>query len=115
MVFEVSNVAWNSITGPRFINSLCSRILPNPNFIPRFPGHRLHVRRFRARRGMAAVRKIFRPANGHYVATRLAAPPFVGIKSNQFGLDRIHYCDLIYTVHLRVRLTVQSDIDGVYK
>ena len=60
---------------------------------------------------MATVCEIFRPANGHYVATCLAAPPFVQIKLNQFVLDRIHYCDLIYAV----RLTVQSDIDGVYK
>ena len=64
---------------------------------------------------MAGVCKIFRPANGHYVATRFAAPPFVQIKLNQFVLDRIHYCDLIYAVHPRVRLTVQSDIDGGYK
>ena len=84
-------------------------------FIPRYPGHRLHVRRFRARRGMAAVRKIFRPANGHYVTARLAAPPLVGTKFDPFGLDQIHYCDLINTVHLRIRLTGQSDIIGVYK
>ena len=58
--------------------------------------------------------KIFRPANGHYVAARLAAPPLVGTKFDPFGLDRIHYYDLINTVHLRVRLTGQSDIDGVY-
>ena len=58
---------------------------------------------------------VFRPANGHYVAARLAAPPLVGTKFDPFGLDLIHYCDLINTVHLRARLTGQSDIDGVYK
>ena len=85
------------------------------NFIPRYPGHRLHVRRFRACHRMAAVCKIFHHANSHYVATHLAAPPFVQIKLNQFALDRIHYCDLIFAVHLRVRLTLQSDIVGVDK